>query len=354
MCAHAVIICCLVKLCDFHTTQYNMSDETVKQCLSHQYGMKLHRHTSQVNDEMRTHEWPQFVQDVVEHDDIDIMDEYICIHCKNSLQQKKKNKMPDQACANGLQLHDIPQDLQNIIPLERRVISLQILFITILIMRQYGGHYKVNGSPVNVPATLDQITDIFPCMPSDLQLHPIKLKCKLESKSHYMYDMICRDHVISAITWLKEHNSNYADIQLNEHWYIDIAVKELSVQIDENDSHITMTDDDIFDQPLQKENTTTDKLNTKDNEQLCTKQRVESMSNESDDEDMELVEEQAAVNCRQELTGDPLPSVLQFENLENQIYPCTPGENNIPKYMLLDNDFEVIAFPDLFPYGGCG
>ena len=54
--------------------------------------MKLHRHTSQVNDEMRTHEWPQFVQDVVEHDDIDIMDEYICIHCKNSLQQKKKQK----------------------------------------------------------------------------------------------------------------------------------------------------------------------------------------------------------------------------------------------------------------------
>ena len=51
--------------------------------------MKLHRHTSQVNDEMRTHEWPQFVQDVVEHDDIDIMDEYICICCKNSLQQKK-------------------------------------------------------------------------------------------------------------------------------------------------------------------------------------------------------------------------------------------------------------------------
>ena len=40
------------------------------------------------------------------------------------------------------------------------------------------------------------------------------------------------------------------------------------------------------------------------------------MSTESDDEDMELVEEQAAVNCRQELTGDPLPSVLQFENLE--------------------------------------
>ena len=33
---------------------------------------------------------------------------------------------------------------------------------------------------------------------------------------------------------------------------------------------------------------------------------------ESDDEDTELVEEQAAVNCRQELTGHPLPSVVQY------------------------------------------
>ena len=150
-----------------------------------------------------------------------------------------------------------------------------------------------------------------------------------------MYDMIHRDHVISAITWWKEHNSHYADIELNEHWYNDIAAKELSVQIDEIDNHVTMTEDEVLDQPLQNENTSTDKLNTEDNQQLCTKQiestNVENISTESDDEDTELVEEQAAVNNRQELTGDPLPSVLQFENLENQIFP--PGENNIPKYI---------------------
>ena len=107
----------------------------------------------------------------MEHNNIDIMDEYICICYKNSLQQKNQ-KIPDQACANGLQLHDIPQDLQNIMPLERRVVSPQIPFITLLIMRQYGGHYKVNGPPANVPATLDQIIDILPHMPSNLQLHP--------------------------------------------------------------------------------------------------------------------------------------------------------------------------------------
>ena len=159
----------------------------------------------------------------------------------------KKPKMPDQPCANGLQLHDNPKDLQNILPLERRDISPQIPFITILVMRQYGGHYKENGSPVNVPATLDQIIEILPHMPSELQLHPVKLKHKLADKSHYMYDMICKDHVISAITWLKEHSSHYADIKLNEHWYNDITDKELSVQIDENDNHITVNEDAVLD-----------------------------------------------------------------------------------------------------------
>ena len=189
-------------------------------------------------------------------------------------------------------------------------------------MRQYGSHYKVNGPPVNVPATLDQIIKILPHMTSDLQLHPVKLKCKLEYKSHYMYDMICRDCVISSIIWLKEHNSHYADIKVNEHWYNDISAKELSVQIDENDNCTTVTKDTVLDQPLQKENMSKDKLNKEENQQLCTKQiesiSVETIDTASDDENTELVEEQATINHRQELTGEPLPSVVQFENLENQ------------------------------------
>ena len=40
--------------------------------------------------------------------------------------------------------------------------------------------------------------------------------------------------------------------------------------------------------------------------------------------------------------------------MENQIYQWAPGENSIPKYILLDNDLGVLAFPDLFPYGGGG
>ena len=46
-----------------------------------------------------------------------------------------------------------------------------------------------------------------------------------------------------------------------------------------------------------------------------------------------------------------MPTVIQIDNMENNIYQCAPGENNIPKYVLLDNDFEILAFPNLVPYG---
>ena len=131
----------------------------------------------------------------------------------------------------------------------------------------------------------------------------------------------------------EEHNSHCGDIKLNEHWYNDIASRELSVQLDEDDNCITVTEDAVLHQSLQNENTSKDKLNKEDNQQLFIRQiestNVETIDTESDDEDTELAEEQAAVNCRQELTGDPLPSVVWFENLENEIYQCSPGENNI-------------------------
>ena len=53
--------------------------------------MKLHRHTSHENENMTTHTWQQFVPDDVKHNDIYVMHEYICIHCRNSLRQKNKN-----------------------------------------------------------------------------------------------------------------------------------------------------------------------------------------------------------------------------------------------------------------------
>ena len=57
-----------------------MNNETVKACLSHWYVMKLHRHTSHENNNTTAHKWPQFVPDDVQHDNIYIMNEFICMH----------------------------------------------------------------------------------------------------------------------------------------------------------------------------------------------------------------------------------------------------------------------------------
>ena len=90
-------------------------------------------------------------------------------------------------------------------------------------------------------------------MPSKLQLHPVKLKHKLEYKSHYMYDMIFRDHAMSAITWLKQQNTHYRDITLNEQWYSDMTLRQLSLQLDESDNHITVNEDAVLNQSLKND-----------------------------------------------------------------------------------------------------
>ena len=56
-------------------------------------------------------------------------------------------------------------------------------------------------------------------MPQQVQRHPLKLKWKLEYKSHYRYDVIRKVHVMAALSWLKEHNHHYGHVQFNNDRY---------------------------------------------------------------------------------------------------------------------------------------
>ena len=105
MCAHAVMLFHKT-VQQFHMEDYDISNETVKECLSHLYVMKLHRHKSHENDDMTLHKWPQFVPDDVKHDDIYVMHEFICVCCRNSLRQKK-TKMPVQIVYSYMTSHRI-------------------------------------------------------------------------------------------------------------------------------------------------------------------------------------------------------------------------------------------------------
>ena len=51
------------------------------------------------------------------------------------------------------------------------------------------------------------------------------------------------------------------------------------------------------------------------------------MSGDSDDKDLQ--EDKITADRMAELTGPPLPRVLQFEHIDEEIISCAPGENNI-------------------------
>ena len=246
--------------------------------------------------------------------------------------------MPDQACANVLVLDAIPQDLPHLSSLERCLISYQIPFITLIVMRRYGGHYKVNGPPVNVPTKLNHFIEMLPCLPHQLQLCPIKLKRKLEYRSHYMYD-VQKDKVIGTLTCLKQHNNYYNDIPINRNWYSmvedndiptilldnqdtdDIKINCTKCKSEINHSNINGLCDTLENCEINKS------TGESDAHMMQDKIHENNVADENVSEnDNELLEDQAALDRRQNMIGDPLPSVVEFDNIESCIFNCVPGK----------------------------
>ena len=141
-----------------------------------------------------------------------------------------------------------------------------------------------------------------------------------------MYHVIQKDTVIGAITWLKQHNPHYADIVPNDEWYSSITNNELATCVHEDAVHQersqlalinmnTQTDNHDLDDEEQThdQHSTDDILNIEGNKAVV----IENNKNDDEESDDELQEEQAALDHKQELTGDALPSVVQIENLEN-------------------------------------
>ena len=244
---------------------------------------------------------------------------------------KKKTKIPGMCKWSETTWYSMRLD--SITPLEHRPVAKCILLLNILLMKRYRGHYKVNGPCVNVPTQLDQVIKIWPWMPSELQLYPLKLKCKLEYKSHYMYHVIKKDRVIEAITWLKHHNPHYADIIPNDDWYSSITNNELATLVHEDAVHQergkftvininTPTHDPDLDdeEQIHKQQSTDDILNVEGNKAVV----IENNSNDNEETDNKLQEEYAALDCKQELTRDALPSVVQIKNFGKSSIPvCT-------------------------------
>ena len=179
-CCHHLLFKKTVK--KFNIQEYEISNPIVKKSLSYQYQMVITNNSNNTGSgkcQYYKYKWNEMSEHEPELNEDTFIQQFICTQCRDYLKLQKP-KMPDQACANGLLLDAIPQDLLHLSSLERCLTSYQIPFITLIIMRRYGGHYKVNGPPVNVPTKLDHVIEMLPHLPHQLQLCPIKLKRKLE------------------------------------------------------------------------------------------------------------------------------------------------------------------------------
>ena len=62
-----------------------------------------------------------------------------------------------------------------------------------------------------------------------------------------MYDMIQKDKIIGALTWLKQHNCHYTDKQINADWCGSSGSCDLSVLLDEKHTSAIIVDTNITD-----------------------------------------------------------------------------------------------------------
>ena len=132
-------------------------------------------------------------------------DEYICTTCDRKL---RKNEMPCQAVANGLEIPNVPRELQGLRRLECRCIGLRIPFMSIRALPK-GGQGKIRGPCINVPASLEPIADVLPRIPENIDLVLLKFKRMITYKSNYLCDYIRPEKVMNALRWLKMNNPHY-------------------------------------------------------------------------------------------------------------------------------------------------
>ena len=201
-----------------------------------------------------------------------------------------------------------------------------------------------------------------------------------------MYGSIRKEVVMNAVKWLMENNEHYKDIELNDLWDDEWMQSEFDTLLQPTTTEETQTgvqnDGNELATGCEAETQADKEIITTENE--CLQSDLDNLPNhpaenpihsdsfeeltvtnmdsqedtqsESGDEKdrKELEDDQAAADRNAEMCRHPYSSTLQINNLEDAVYSVAPGEGNMPQYILMDHNFEVLAFPDLFPTGRGG
>ena len=137
---------------------------------------------------------------------------WICNTCHQNIY--KQRIVPRLATVNKLNLLEIPPELSQLNMLERHLIAPAIPFMKMISLIK-GAQKGIHGQVVCVKADVNTTAKCLPRLPTDESLIRVKLKRKLEYKGHHMCQDVNPTKVKQALSWLKDNNPNYEEIDVN-------------------------------------------------------------------------------------------------------------------------------------------
>ena len=245
----------------------------------------------------------------------------LCSTCRKYLFKDKK--IPPLALCNDLGFPHIPSVLSDLTPMEERLVSPRLVFMSILRLgcdRQYG----LRGSCVNVPIDVNTMVTVLPRMPDDTHTVQLQIVRRMRDQHAYAFDRVRPEVVFRAAQYLmdtplyQKHN-----IILSEEWLEQFVEAYNSQRVQEEEAMLEDEGSNI----LQQENT---------NRHLA----VTAVSQE--DEYWNELNEEEIVLAEQESLLDDIAIPEQDTGIR-----IAPGENRIPTSILFDEDIEELAFPTI-------
>jgi len=147
----------------------------------------------------------------------------LCRKCYNKV---KSNEMPEMSYVhNQLDVGQVPSVLQNLFVVEKRLLSLIPVFLTLVVLP--GGQYAQHGIAVNIPININEQLNILQNCSS---LHNGSVLVSFDRPNNEPVTLPVRISVVhQALMWLKENNHLYEHVDLTCFQKLYSSIEEMTV-----------------------------------------------------------------------------------------------------------------------------
>ena len=147
------------------------------------------------------------------------------------------------------------------------------------------------------------------------------------------------------------NNPHYQDVKVDENWPKKLNEDRVYKNISSNGDSEESAGEDCekhCESDDENESLTQDEIDEDGNSEDEDEKTDEEM------EEAKLREDQVELDRKATVTVEGSSTCLQIDDLEEAVSSIAPGQNSVPKFILLDHDFEHLTFPNYFPrgYGG--